>query len=199
MLAEESKEFEVTKAVAAVIPLGESNLDVYMLPSGEKRLGIEATGIALGYTDRWFYNRTKRKSKWLETLKRKGFTGAQKSLQIIRQDDRGSSIGRTISIRDFVKLVFHEAILSRNQKAIVLLAAFMEVGLERTIEDVFAGRSVEFILDKILHYSKWTYEELEQVLAENRADARSLHFWGDTNNSSVFPPSLDMFLQRLSR
>lgn len=192
MLIENPIEFEITKAVADVIPLGDLTLDVYMLDSGEYRLGVEATGIALGYTDRWFYNRTKRKSKWLESLKRRGFTGAQKSLQIIRTDERGSSIGRTISIRDFVKLVLHEAISNRNKNALVLLASFMEVGLERVIEDVFAGRSVEFLLEKIVHYSLWTYEELEQVLAENRSDARSLNFWGDTSDTRVFPPSLEL-------
>ena len=190
MSTENPEEFEVTKAVADVIPLGESKLDVYMLPSGEYRLGIEATGIALGYTDRWFYNRTKRKSKWLEGLKRMGFNGAQKSLNIIRPNERGSSIGRTISIRDFIKLVAYEAIIGKNLKAIILLAAFAEVGLERTIKDVFAGRSVEFLLEKIVHYRLWTYEELEQVLAENRADARSLNFWGDTSDTDVFSPFL---------
>ena len=82
----------------------------------------------------------------------------------------------------------YEAIIGKNLKAIILLAAFAEVGLERTIKDVFAGRSVEFLLEKIVHYSQWTYEELEQVLAENRADARSLNFWGDTSDTSVFPP-----------
>lgn len=61
-------EFDVIKAVACDIPLGNSFLDVYMLPSNEKRLGIEGTGIALGYTERWFYNRTKRLLKWLKAL-----------------------------------------------------------------------------------------------------------------------------------
>ena len=56
-------EVEITPAIAAVIPLGESELDVYMLGSQEKRLGIEGIGIALGYTKRWFYDRTSRKSK----------------------------------------------------------------------------------------------------------------------------------------
>ena len=122
MSTENPEEFEVTKAVADVIPLGKSKLDVYMLPSGEYRLRIEATGIALGYTNRWFYNRTKRKSKWLEGLKRMGFNGAQKSLNIILPNERGSSIGRTISIRDFIKLVAYEAIIGKNLKAIILLA-----------------------------------------------------------------------------
>jgi hypothetical protein len=54
----DSVDSEVIKAVACDIPLGESVLDAYMLPDAEKRFGIEGTGIALDYTDRWFYRRT---------------------------------------------------------------------------------------------------------------------------------------------
>jgi hypothetical protein len=50
MIARDTQEFEVIKAVRAVIPPEESTLDVYMLPAGDKRLGIEGVGIALGYT-----------------------------------------------------------------------------------------------------------------------------------------------------
>ena len=170
------EECQPTKAVAAVVPLGQSALDVYMLPDGEKRLGIEGAGLALGYTERWLYNRTNRKSKWLEGLKGTGFNGAQKELTIIRINERGSSLGKTISLRDFVKLVAYEAIIGKNINAVVLLAAFAEVGLEKVIDDVFAGRCIDFILEKIVHYSQWTYEDLEQVLSENREDARSLYF-----------------------
>jgi len=45
-----------------------------------------------------------------------------------------------------------------------LLAAFAETGLEHILEDAFAGRAIEFLLEKIVHYSQWTYEELEEVL-----------------------------------
>jgi|GEM_PF-1411177 hypothetical protein len=179
----EPDESGVIKAVSTEIDLGTTTLDAYMLPDGEKRLGIEKTGVALGYTERWFYNRTKRNSKWLKALQSKGFTGAQVELRVIRQSEdgeflRGSSLAKTISLRDFTKLMAYEAIINRNLDAIVLLAAFAEVGIERVIEDAFAGRSIDFILEKIVHYSKWTYEELEQVLAENREDARSLYPWG---------------------
>jgi hypothetical protein len=34
----------------------------------------------------------------------------------------------------------------RNLQAIVLLGAFAQVGIERVIEDVFVGRSIEFLL-----------------------------------------------------
>ena len=182
----EPDESGVIKAVAAEIDLGTTVLDAYMLPNGEKRLGIEATGVALGYSKRFFFQRTKRQSKALETLQAMGFSGEQIWVKIIRQgeDRRGSSLAKTISLRDFVKLVAFEALKKRNTKAIVLLSAFAEVGLERVVEDVFAGRSIEFLLDKIVHYSKWTYEELEQALAENREDLRSLYGW-------VVPPSLE--------
>lgn len=47
-------------------------------------------------------------------------------------------MAKTISLRDFVKLVTFEAMNKRNIQAIVLLGAFAEVGIERVIEDVFA-------------------------------------------------------------
>ena len=176
----EPDESGVIKAVAAEINLGTATLDVYMLPSGEKRVGVENTGVALGYSKRFFFQRTKRQSKALKTLQDMGFSGEQIWLRIIRQgeDKRGAPLAKTVSIRDFTKLVAYEAIVKRNRKAIVLLAAFAESGIERTVEDVFAGRSIDFILEKIVHYSQWTYEELERVLAENREDARSLYSWG---------------------
>jgi hypothetical protein len=40
-------ESEVIKAVVCDIPLGESVLDAYMLPSGEKRIGSSGVGLAL--------------------------------------------------------------------------------------------------------------------------------------------------------
>jgi hypothetical protein len=182
----EPDESGVIKAVSAEINLSVVTLDVYMLPSGEKRVGVENTGVALGYSKRFFFQRTKRQSKALKALQDIGFSGEQIWVKIIRggDDKRGASLAKTVSLRDFIKLVTYEAIVKRNREAIILLAAFAEVGIERTVEDVFAGRSVDFILEKIVHYSKWTYEELEQVLADNREDVRALYAWG-------LPPSLE--------
>jgi hypothetical protein len=190
------EETEVVKAIPAVIPLGASELDVYMLPSGEKRLGIEGIGIALGYTDRWFYNRTKRASKWLEALQTIGFNGAQKELSVVRLKSRGASLAKTISMRDFVKLVAYEATANRNLQAVILLAAFAETGLDRIVDDVFAGRSIEFLLEKIVHFSKWTYEELQEVLTYNREEVRALYPWGHPahldSRFEPLPPSLEL-------
>lgn len=182
----ETFENEVTKAVNCHIDLGEFVLDAYMLPDGEKRIGVENTGIALGYSERFFFQRTERESKALKALRSMGFSGEQIWVKIIRQgeDKRGASLSKTISLRDFTKLVTYEAVMKRNTKAIVLLAAFAETGIERILDDAFAGRSVDFLLEKIVHYSKWTHQELEEVLAYNREEVRALHGWGRA-------PSLD--------
>ena len=47
-------ESEVIKAVLCDVPLGESTLDAYMLPNGDKRFGIEGASIAFGYTNAGF-------------------------------------------------------------------------------------------------------------------------------------------------
>jgi hypothetical protein len=53
-----------------------------------------------------------------------GFSGEQIWVKIIRQgeDQRGAPLAKTVSLRDFVKLITYEAIVKRNTKAIVLLA-----------------------------------------------------------------------------
>ncbi|HCF28435.1 MAG TPA: hypothetical protein DEV81_14810 [Cyanobacteria bacterium UBA11049] len=158
-----------------------------MMPSGEKRIGTSGVGFALGRSDRWFYTRSKKAPKWLKGLQDIGFQGDLVELKIIRQDKRGMSLAKTISLRDFVKLVTYEAIVQRNLKAIILLAAFAETGLERILDDAFAGRSIEFILEKIVHYSKWTYEELEEVLQYNREEVWALYPWsGQDLSKSAF-------------
>lgn len=172
-------ELQIIKAIRCNIPLEERTLDAYLLPSGEKRLGVEGVGLALGYTERWFYNRTNRPSKWLEVLCSKGFTGAQTQVSVIRQDPsiRGASVSKTISVRDFTKIVAYEAIVQKNIDAIILLASFAEVGLEKVLDEAFEGRSIEFLLEKIVHYTQWTYEELQEVLLYNIEEVRALYPW----------------------
>jgi len=84
-----AEEFEdnLVKAVTCDIPLGKSVLDAYMLPSGEKRLGVENVGIALGYSKRFFFQRISRDSKTLKVLKDMGFSGEQIWVNIIRRGD----------------------------------------------------------------------------------------------------------------
>lgn len=100
---------------------------------------------------------------------------------------RGSSLSNTISLRDFTKLITYEAIYEKNINAIILLAAFAETGLEKIVNDVLEGRSIDFILEKIVHYGKWTYKELEEVLEYNRNEVRQLHSWVMWNDYDIQP------------
>lgn len=119
------------------------------------------------------------------------FTGAQVEVRVLRQDEntRGASLAKTVSLRDFVKLVTFEAIFNRNLKVIILLAAFAETGFERILDDAFTGRSIEFILEKIVHYSKWTYEELEEVLQYNREEVQALYPWRGADLAGRLTPN----------
>jgi len=126
-----TEEFEnnLIRAVTCDIPLGKSVLDAYMLPNGKKRLGVENVGIALGYSKRFFFQRTNRDSNTLKTLQSMGFSGEQVWVNIIRHGDdrRGSSLAKTVSLRDFVKLVTFEAVAKRKLEAIILQLLLKQV------------------------------------------------------------------------
>jgi len=166
---------DVTKAVNCQVNLGESVLEAYMLLSSEKRLGVENIGATLGYSDSFFFELTEWGSETLKTLREMGFSGEIVWANVVNKgnDQTGSFLIKTLGIRDFVKLITYEA-SKGNLKATILLAAFAETGLERILEDAFAGRSIDFLLEKIVHYSKWTYEERQEVFAYNREEVRAL-------------------------
>lgn len=149
-------------------------IDCYMMPSGEKRVGITGAALAVGRAKDYLSKVVSRESKTLEALQDMGFQGSQIEGNVIRSDGRGSPIAKTISIRDFTKYVTWEAVKNRKAEAIIILAAFAETGIEQTLDLLFAGKSTAFILDKIVHFSKWTHDDLMQALASNWEDAREI-------------------------
>ena len=169
----------IIRAVEKTILFGQTSVDAYKLENYkfEKRFGATGVSEALGYSKQWFGTFTKRPSKRLESLHQEGFTGSQIEVSVPHKDgQRGSSIAKTISIRDFNKLIAYEALKKKSIKAIILLVALSETGLEQLINNAFDGVPLDWFGEKIVHYSKWTYEELEEVLVYNREDARSLYF-----------------------
>lgn len=170
---------EIIRAVKTDILFGQTAVDAYKLQnySFEKRLGVTGTSEAVGYSKEWLGRLPKQGPKQLKAMQQDGYTGCQIEVKVSHgKGKRGSSIAKTISIRDFNKLLAYEAIQKRNVKAIILLVALAEAGLERVVEDAFNGVPLDWFGEKIVHYTQWTYEELEEVLAYNRADVRSLYF-----------------------
>lgn len=112
---------DIIRAVEATIWFGETPVDAYKLQKHEfeKRLGVTGVSEALGYSKEWFGRLPKRGSKQFKDLQREGFTGCQTQVRVSRKDKSGSSIAKTISIRDFNKLIAYEALKKKNVKAII--------------------------------------------------------------------------------
>ena len=173
---------DLIRAIKTTIWFGQTPIDAYKLQnySFEKRFGVTGISEALGYSKEWFGRLPKQGTKQLKSLLKDGFTGWQIEVFTPRSDGKsGASIAKTVSIRDFNKLLAYEAIKKKNIKAIILLVALSEAGLERVVSDAFNGVSLDWFGEKIIHYSKWTYEEFEDVLRYNRTEVRALYPWAN--------------------
>lgn len=167
------------RAVRTEIPFGEKLVDAYKLQSHsfEKRLGITGVSSSLGYSKEWLGRLPKNGVNQFKAMKEEGYEGCLIPVRVSRPQG-GESIAKTLSVRDFNKLLAYEALKKKNIGAIVLLVAAAEAGWERVLSDAFEGLSLDWFGEKIVHYSQWTYEELEEVLAYNREEVRALYPWG---------------------
>ena len=168
---------DFTKFLRAELPLSaDISIDCYMMPNGEKRIGITGAALSAGRAKNYLSRimDTKNQSKQLEGLQSLGFTGYLSEGKVIRHEVSGASIVRTISVRDYTKYITWEAVANGKKEAIIILAALAETGLENALDLLFTGRSVEFLLEKIQHYSTWTNEDLREVLLYNRQEVASL-------------------------
>ena len=194
---------DLIKAIRSDINFGYISLDCYKLNTHlfEKRFGVTGISISLGYSKEWFGRLPKQGKKQFKTLLEEGFTGCQIDVSVSREDNSGASEAKTISIRDFNKVVAYEALVKKNVKAIILLVALSEKGLEKLITDVFDNKPLDWFASNIIHYSRWTYEQREEVLAGLREELLELYPWSRNEpdywdvdyriDSGDFPPSLD--------
>lgn len=173
------------RAVRTEIPFGAKMVDAYKLQNHhfEKRLGFAGISTSLGYKKGWLGRLHKDEPEQFKVLLEEGYTGHIVPVRIKLK--RGASTAKTLSVRDFNQLLAYEALKKTNINAIILLVAASEAGWERLLFDAFEGKSLDWFGEKIVHYSKWTHEQWEEVMAYNRDDARSLWFWGN-------PPSLEL-------
>jgi hypothetical protein len=173
---------EIIRAVQTQIFFGQTPIDAYKLQTHtfEKRFGVTGISEGLGYSKEWFGRLPKQGVKQFKSLQEEGFTGCQIEVNVPRQDFKsGSSIAKTVSIRDFNKIIAYEALKKKNIKAILLLVALSERGLESLISDAFNGASLDWFTEKIVHYSMWTHKEFEDVLHYNREEVRALYAWAN--------------------
>lgn len=174
------------KAISTDIRVGRERIDAYKLQTHEfeRRLGVTGISTTLGYSKEWLGRLHKGASKQLISMQQEGYTGCIKEVQVTEKGRRGSSIAKTISIRDFNKLLAYESIVKKNVKAIILLVAFSEAGIERVVQDAFDGVSLDWFAEKIVHYSQWTFDDLQEALAANYEDIADLYPWSHPDSSA---------------
>ena len=167
---------DIIRFIRANVELDDYSFDAYELPNGERRVGFAKVSTILGYEKDWVGALARKGKKQLEAMQEMGYTGLAVEGQIWEREQGGGGTVKTLSVPDFNKILGYETIEKGNRRAGVLLFAMSEVGIERTIELAFAGKSMERILSKIVHYSRWTPEEFMQVMAENREELSRLRF-----------------------
>jgi hypothetical protein len=161
---------DIVRSIRAELELGNRSIDCYLFPDGEKRIGIGGASIAIGRSKEYLGRVAKTESKALKALTGIGYTGCIKETDIKRE--KGATRSKTISVRDFTKLITWDAVVNKNQDSIILLATFAETGLDDILDKVFKQQSVAFLLEKIVHYTKWTTEDLQDALEANYDDWR---------------------------
>ena len=162
----------ILRANRAVLQISENfGLDCYQLKTGEYRVGFEGASIALGHAHNWLGGLPKKSVKLFKALEGAGYTGVAKTLSLpsIRG---GGTTAQTLSVPDFQKLIFCEAMQSRSAQAIILLNAFSEVGINEVIRRLFSGKDNREFYACVGHYKSWVFEpgEQEEILQSNKID-----------------------------
>lgn len=144
----------------------------YLLPSGEFRVGKISTALALGYGKDWV-TRTingvaSGKGKDAETLTRWGFNGVASSIEV-SGSARGTTVADTISLQDFRQLI-RLAAKRGKPEAEALLDALLDVGIEDWFRLAF-GQEQLTLEEKLDKFYK-AYAATINWLAEDRQDVR---------------------------
>ena len=164
-------------ALMADVNLGNFSFDAYELPDGEKRVGFAGASNVFGHSKEWLGRLHKNDSKQLKVLQGMGYSGLHKEVSVFVKGNATGNYGtrvNTISVHDFTKLAVYEALKKKNERAIIILAAMAEFGIEQVIDMAFQGKSLDRILSKIVHFSQWTYDDFMQALQDNRDDVANL-------------------------
>lgn len=156
----------IIRSTHADLRLGDKIVDCYMLPDREKRIGLTGADTAIGQKN-YLSKLLVSDGKALKSLKRLGFSGDIKEVEI-RLESGTVVKSKTISIRDFVKLITWDAIVNKNQDSIVLLASFAEASLDDTLGQLFNYKSLDDLPSKIVHYTKWKIRNWQDALDEIR-------------------------------
>jgi hypothetical protein len=134
--------------------------------NGEFRPTTTETSVLLGYKEKWLNKLLNSKgSPNLKNLQSKGFTGDIKHPVIEEDGEIGAASQiKTISLRDFLKLIFFERAVG-NKQALTIISILTKME-QQTLEEK-------------RNFFGLTYDEFIGALAENQTELEELRLSGD--------------------
>jgi hypothetical protein len=156
----------ITRAERSTVKFCEGvEVDGYLLPDGEFRVGKIGAAISVGYGKDWL---GQLKGKPLKALQSAGFTGSEKPVQL-ESISGGGTESKTVSLSDFRKLIIFAAKKGKPE-AEALLDAIVDVGLEDWFRLAF-GQEQLTLEEKRDRFYK-AYAATINWLAEDRQELR---------------------------
>ncbi|HEY9824854.1 MAG TPA: hypothetical protein V6D19_05360 [Stenomitos sp.] len=165
------------KAQRATVKFCEGvEVEGYLLPDGEFRVGKVSASTALGFAKNYLSRLQSATPKQLEALQSAGFTGYSQSVEI--DNGRGSTRSETLSLQDFRKLAIFAA--SKDKPlALALLNAIVDVGLEDWFRLSFGIEQLTLEEKRDRFYK--SYAESINWLEQDKAEVKYLELPGDDN------------------
>lgn len=127
---------EPTRAERRLVPFFEGlEVEGYLMPDGEYRVGITSASKVLGYAENWLYRVLDRSSgKTLKTLQGYGFS--QKIQEVVSETVKGDRGADTISLDDLNRLIVY-AVSKGKKAALALQLSLTKLSLTDFFRDAF--------------------------------------------------------------
>jgi hypothetical protein len=154
------------KAVRSTIKFAEGlEVDGYMLPDGEFRVGKTGASLVLGYKENFLSRIQSATPKKAKALQSEGFTGYSLAVQI--ENQRGATRSDTLSLDDFESFIFFAASEGKKE-AIALQRAFVKVGITDWFRLSFGIKELTLEEKRALFYKD--YAKTINWLSEDKKD-----------------------------
>lgn len=168
----------IRSEISTVIFFDGLSVDGYRMPNGEFRVGITTASTVAGFSENYLRDVLRDKTATrFKTLQEKGFTGI--TTKQLRETKRGAREERSISLKDFIKLLRY-ADKQDKKSAGAILDALSELSLLDFFRDAFGEEPLTIEEKRRIFYEKYASRiSPEGWRAMDREDILKLALPGD--------------------
>ena len=161
-----TKNQDPIKATRATVKFAEGiEVDGYMLPDGEFRVGKSSASLACGFNKDYLSRLTVKAPNQLKALRDEGYTDRPMTVEI--NNERGATRSETLSLDDFESVIFFAASKGKKE-AIALQRALVKVGITDWFRLSFGIKELTLEEKRALFYKD--YAKTIDWLSEDRKD-----------------------------